>query len=330
VKAVYARLQEELCLPTIEELQSLRNGPTAVVASPDDLRSGKKDYSLHNKTAEGVQSQSLMAPRSGSSDVKANSQNLIRRQNMEQWSTSQETNEDADSQVVFGPTLFAWLMRGLRVLGFSDLPLMSRAKVPAQFLGSSTLATNQDESLAKIVHEQQQALAELLVLLAALTSYVVGRNVSPEHVSTFIFRCRQDSLLPFITLILLVSLYRYRTVRCILPNPPLAQLTLEDAYGHLRPFSVDICADFSIFKQFLEFHYRDAASTVGESLIKAGQFNLTLGSRRGPVVLPGDWNREIFKPGCRVVNAMYINKEDTTCLRCAAFMIVTSTGEFHW
>lgn len=180
---------------------------------------------------------------------------------------------------------------------------------------------------------QPHAVYELLLTLAAVLSFVMGRNVSPEDLADFIRKCQHDQLLPAMTFLLGIGLYRYFSSRRLLQNPSCMsqeRITLEDAYGRLRLLSLDICSDFNVLKSFLESHYRDTTASTGEALVKAGQFNLILGSRRGNILHPSKWRNNRLTPGSRIINSVYMKSNDGKCFLCQKTLIVSELGEFHW
>lgn len=183
-----------------------------------------------------------------------------------------------------------------------------------------------------LIHPRQQSCTEhdLALLFAGIMSYIFGQTVSVNDVSIFLTECQQNHILGVLTCILGIGLYRYIVTRCATTPLAVNQLILEDAYGRIRPFSTDVCMDFDILKKFLEVHYQDTAGPVGAALVKVGQFHVMLGSRRGKVFGRTDWNRNLVKSGYRIVNSVYVNKEDAKCLTCATVMAVTGLGEFHW
>jgi len=179
--------------------------------------------------------------------------------------------------------------------------------------------------------EQSYAEHDLPLLFAGIMSYVFGQNVSVDDVSVFLGQCLQNHILGLLTCVLGIGLYRYIMKRCTVTIPFTAErLILEDAYGRTRPFSLDMCMDYDLFKKFLEVHYQDTTGTAAGALVKTGQFHIMLGSRRGKILERSNWRCDLLKPGYRVVNSVYVNKEDATCLTCATVMTVTALGEFHW
>lgn len=62
-------------------------------------------------------------------------------------------------------------------------------------------------------------------------------------------------------------------------------IIFEDASRGQRRVPISHCEHFAMFKAFLEMHYQ---GQPGETFIKAGQFNLMLGSRRGLALLSSD------------------------------------------
>ena len=95
------------------------------------------------------------------------------------------------------------------------------------------------------------------------------------------------------------------------------------------PFRLKFVVISVSLSTFFEYHYRDTAGTVGQALIKAGQFHVLLGSRRGRVLHGSNWDPTMFRPGWRVVNSVYVVKDEAKCLKCHVAMIVTAQGEFH-
>lgn len=179
---------------------------------------------------------------------------------------------------------------------------------------------------------QDHARREFLVLCAAILTCILGRNVSVHDILEFLSKCRHDQLMPVLTFLLGIVIYRYIAMSTI-GRPPAAQhfLMLEDAYGQPRSLTLDVCIDFGILRKFLEVHYQQTNGKSGEALIRAGRFHLMLGSRRGRVIDAQDWSVPgRIKAGSRIVNSVYLTLDDTRCLRCQSPFTVTGNGEFHW
>lgn len=205
--------------------------------------------------------------------------------------------------------------------------------VTAECDSSSSVANASPENRLVLDQGQSRAVYELLLTLATILSCILGRNVSPDDLSHFIRKCQHDQLLPAMTFLLGIGLYRYFSSRRLLQNPSCMgqeRITLEDAYGRIRLLSLDICGDFGIFKAFLESHYRETTALTGEALVKAGQFNLILVSRRGNILHPSKWRTHRITPGSRVVNSVYMKSSDGKCFVCQKTFIVSELGEFYW
>lgn len=173
---------------------------------------------------------------------------------------------------------------------------------------------------------------DFLVFCAASLSVLLSRNVSMEDMVEFLSKCRQDQLMPLLTFMLGIGLYRYLAM-CSFSSMPTTQdfLTLEDAYGRSRTITMDVCVDFRILRHFLEAHYRQMSGKAGEALIKAGQFHLLLGSRRGVVIKDEEWSTPgRIKRGSRIVNSVFLSVNDAKCLYCGNIFVVTQNGEFNW
>lgn len=173
---------------------------------------------------------------------------------------------------------------------------------------------------------------DLLFLSAATMSVLLGRNVSVQDVLDLLLRCQQDQLMPLLTFLLGFGLYRYLVMFSLPPTPSTQYfLTLEDAYGRPRPIAMDVCVNFSVLRQFLQAHYQQTNGAAGEALIRAGQFHLMLGSRRGRLIEAEEWSTPgQIKRGSRIVNSVFVSVNDTRCPRCSTMFSVTKNGEFHW
>lgn len=191
------------------------------------------------------------------------------------------------------------------------------------------------EECALNVSNDEQILTagrNFFVFCAASLSLLLSRNVSAKDMLEFLSRCRQDQLMPVLTFMLGIGLYHYLAM-CSFSSMPTTQdlLTLEDAYGRSRTITMDVCVDFRILRHFLEAHYRQMSGKAGEALIKAGQFHLLLGSRRGIVIKAEDWSTPgRIKSGSRIVNSVFLSVNDTRCLYCGNMFVVTQIGEFNW
>lgn len=172
------------------------------------------------------------------------------------------------------------------------------------------------------------ANAELLSLVVALIIFLVGRHTSAEDISRFLRRCRDDQLQPLLVLLLGIGLGRF-WMSHIAPNLMYNTnegITLETIFQQdiFVPFS--ICADFSILNAFLKHHYR---GTPAETLVKAGKFNLMLGSRRGLVLQAHDWSTgNILKSKCRVVMSACLKTHNPKCSSCSDYLQISDSGDW--
>lgn len=179
---------------------------------------------------------------------------------------------------------------------------------------------------AMVIHSSQ----ELLALFVFVFSFLIGRNASPQEISSFITKCQHDSLLPILTATLAFGIARYFYTGRVVMNPSAMdelKIGLEDAYGTPTVVSMSICADYTIFKSFLEVHYKKAGRKAGEILVKADQFHLMLGSRRGMLVDADNW---AIEPGSNIINSLYVTTEEQKCLLCKSNLVVSKTGDLHW
>lgn len=163
------------------------------------------------------------------------------------------------------------------------------------------------------------AARDLLVLCTGTLSFLLGRNVSVQDLIGLVSRCQQDRCLPLLTFLLGIGMYRYWVLSSI-NTAPVTQyfIMLEDAYGRTRPLPFEVCCDFSILQKFLEVHYQQSSSTAGAALIRAGRFNLRLGSRSGKlgftsgrIVASDEWSSPVhIRRGTRIINSIIASVED--------------------
>lgn len=224
----------------------------------------------------------------------------------------------------------SWLSQALswsRLTDFLALPTL-KLSPPLE-----TANIHRCEPKGELVKSDMHTCAtnDLPMLLTGILSYIVGQNLSVKDVSHLLIICQEHQLLGLVTCVIWIGLYRYFMARRLVMAPSYPdKLFLEDAYGRSRSFSPDICADFDILTRFLEVHYRDTAGTTAGVLVTAGQFYLMLGSRRGRAFSRRDWRNLVLKPGYKLVNSVYISRDNMECLICHITMTVTpSLGEFH-
>lgn len=169
---------------------------------------------------------------------------------------------------------------------------------------------------------------EFVSVLTALTMFLIGRHASAADVMRFIVRYRDDPWSHIATFVFGFGLTRYWMSH--VPNSPSLltddRITLEDVFRQDVAVPFSTYADFSILKAFLNVHYR---GTPAEDLVKGGQFNLMLNSRRGLVLHEDDWSaKEIVKPESLIVMAVCIRLQRPICLMCSSGLQMTATGEF--
>lgn len=218
-------------------------------------------------------------------------------------------------------------------VGRSPSPHMQKNDLD-EHLGYLTNSSTAGGTVTVTSSPQQQVHArrDFLVLCAAVLTLMLGRNISAHDVLEVLSRCQHDQLMPVLTFLLGIGMYRYAAISTI-ARAPAAQhhLTLEDAYGHQRTVTMDVCMDFGILRKFLEVHYQQTNRKAGEALIRAGRFHLMLGSRRGRVINAQEWAVPgRIRAGSRIINSVYVMLNDTRCLHCQTDFTVTDNGEFHW
>lgn len=171
--------------------------------------------------------------------------------------------------------------------------------------------------------------SEVVVVTIVLLSYIVGQNIPLEQVGHLLRACQKNQLLGLMTGLLGYAVYYYLirggTETALLP----ATLLLEDAFGHTRPVSFDVCIDPSLFFEFLRVHYRDTNGYNARDLVNAGQHHLTIGSRRGTYVDPSNWQVMSLPAGTKLVNSVYLTRETADCIKCSKSMVVNEMGEFY-
>ena len=164
-----------------------------------------------------------------------------------------------------------------------------------------------------------------------LLSCLTYRNVSSKVISKIVGRCQEDRMLPLVTWLFGLGLVRYLYLSQILRS--LSGLDgdcviLEDAFQQQRRVPMSTCEHFSILKAFLEVHYQ---GRPGEPLVKIGQFNMTLGSRRGMAIRPSDWaTKGLIRAESNVVMYIYVKTDESKCIACLPILEVTSMGKFFW
>lgn len=174
---------------------------------------------------------------------------------------------------------------------------------------------------------------DLLLVGTTIISCVLGCNLLPTDAAAVVRRWSQDKPASLLLMVLLFGFYRFLLTSRISINPcPLDthSITLEDAYGRLRPVSIDICRSFSILSSFLDMHYEETSGTTAGALVRAGRFHLMLESRYGMVVDSRHWLMQHFRPGSRIVNSVYVDREAALCLSCSTPLDVSAFGDFLW
>ena len=170
---------------------------------------------------------------------------------------------------------------------------------------------------------------QLIALLTLALSCLIGRNASTQELTAFMTRCQKDPLLPMLTALLAFGFARLLYAGQVVRNPSGFDelgITLEDAYGIREFVSMSVCADYTIFKSFLEVHYRKAGRSTGEMLVQANQFHTMFGSRRGAVIDTEAW---FVRPGLVLVNSLYVRTEEAKCLLCKSGLVLGDLDGLH-
>lgn len=171
---------------------------------------------------------------------------------------------------------------------------------------------------------------DVSMLWTGIISYIVGQNLSVKDISDLLIVCQERQLLGLLTCAIWIGFYKYfMTRRLKIALSCSNKVFLEDAYGRSRSFSPYTCADFDILTRFLEVHYRDTTGTTAGALVIAGQFYLMLGSRRGKTFTRRNWRDLVIKPSYKLVNSVYIRRDNAECPSCQVKMTITPLGEFH-
>ena len=216
-------------------------------------------------------------------------------------------------------------------LQFAGLPRTLEEPSSPPFPESNDFARSEGSKLVPSPQQHRSTEQDLLILCIGVVTFLTGRNVSGTDLVQMIDRCQWDRLLPILTALLGFGIARYLYLGQLTSAPSIGDyIFLEDAYGRQRNVAMAVCEDWSILKTFLAVHYRDTCGRIGETLVNGGQYNLTLGSRRGQVLHDFEWSRARLKPGFRIVNSVYLDTEDAKCLICESRLMINMMGEFHW
>ncbi|KAK5948895.1 hypothetical protein OHC33_010146 [Knufia fluminis] len=171
------------------------------------------------------------------------------------------------------------------------------------------------------------SIQDLVAFFLAFLSYSLCESTSPENGHPT--KHQGERALPALAAALAFGLARYLVL------PQFTQrlsgwsgdcIVLEDASGATRRVPLSHCGHFTLLKAFLEVYYE---GRPGQKLVQEGQFNPTLGSRRGPAIRETDWiSGSGIKQGCRVVLSVYLRSQDAKCAICQSRMTVSKLGEF--
>jgi len=315
---------------------------TAVFSSPEELQWPNDGTSASRKRYRDDQDdlQDPCARRSkrcrvGERSVEEQSDRLLDGRGQPQNSTSAAL-DSAALHVDSRRGVFLILLEKLRQVLYS--PMITRhnfALTTPDCRGSTPITAGQALQNGALVAITQNDMSkprnEIVALCVFLLSCLTYRNVSSKDVFKIVTKCQEDRMLPFLTWLLGVGLARYLFLGGALRSlTGLAEdsIILEDAFQQRRRVSMSVCEHFSILKAFLEVHYQ---GRPGEPLVKAGQFNMTLGSRRGLAVSSSDWQTKgHIQAGSTLVMSIYLRTDDAKCMACRSALTITLMGEFFW
>lgn len=169
--------------------------------------------------------------------------------------------------------------------------------------------------------------SEFFMVVFTLLSYVIGQNVPLEELGDLLRSCQKNQVLGLMTALLGLATYQCFTKHSIKPISSPPGLLLQDAYGHERCVSLDVCADSELFFQFLTVHYRSFNGAAAVEFVKTGQHHLTIGSRRGPYVDPSSWSVDELPVGTKLIDSVYVFRQSTSvnCLICSRPLYVDET-----
>lgn len=192
--------------------------------------------------------------------------------------------------------------------------VMSLAEKTVSFLDTASTRTGPIHDLSAIV--------------LAIMSFVACDKILAKHV---VFKREQDRGYHVLSLLFIYGIIRYfclpQIARCISEFTGDC-IIVEDACREPWRVPMSHCEHFRMLKAYLEFRHQ---GRPGETLVKAGQFNLMLGSRRGLAIRTSDWTKQgPIKPNSRVVMSVFITTDDARCTKCQKSLTISAMGEFHW
>lgn len=210
--------------------------------------------------------------------------------------------------------------------------LQAFTKLAATNHESQHLASTHTEIRLLRAQELQSETDHLLWICLVLITLFLGRDLSPKDVTNVAARIHQDRLFPFMCVLLTFVLTRWFYLCTIAGSLSIGdQLVLEDAYGMIKSIPLAVCQDWLLLKECLKTHYRETDGVAALSLVQADMFSLTLNSRQqGVAIRSEDWSRMVIKPGARIVNSVYVDTKQATCLTCLRKMRVDKTRKFVW
>lgn len=223
-------------------------------------------------------------------------------------------------------------------MGQKHFSILSQARRLSSGLVTSTPAPSSNGSGREMrdpaspsVSQQIRASSEMLLLIGVISSFLLGRNLTRDEIASFILRCQQDQFLPLLTFVLGIGIYRYLASTMLIAYPGTPSSTLEDAYGRCRPVSLDVLADFTLMRRFLEVHYTNTNGVAGRKAIKLGRSQLHLDSRRGLVLDAANWHDARFKTGSRIVHTIWTLCPFMLCPLCVYDdVVINENKDFYW
>jgi len=163
------------------------------------------------------------------------------------------------------------------------------------------------------------------------SAFLLAGCFIPRMANQLMSKVRQDPV--FAILLPCLGFSLVRTMRNIPQHISWLQghdsIILEDALGISTKIPLLLCRSSKMFHAFIETHFENKPGMV---IVQARQYSLTLGNRRGSLILQGSegWKTGAITARSTVVMSVYVASSVAICLDCGKSLTNQSEEVYTW